>query len=323
MIFKTIEEFKQYISVNSSFDFLNVQSAIASIERKTLKPLLGAALYQKLNDDYNASNGDAAHLKLLDMCRYAVANLAFHRIIPIMSVQISNSGIRVASSNDGSMRPAPKWQIEKIQKSTLENGYDHLENLLEFLEENMADYPDWDYVGNHVYFINSAVEFNEYCFINSSRLIYLRMLPQMRKVERRVSNHIGKDQFGAFKAIIAGKDTDFSAAQQPVIDFIREAIANLSFADSIKSLPVLMEGNQVSIFNNQFISDFDPKVMPDADVLGWMRRQHQESGESALKNAIDSMVADLDSFPEYRDNVYEEPTEEEDSYQEGLNSYMP
>jgi len=75
-------------------------------------------------------------------------------------------------------------------------------------------------------------------------------------------------------------------------------------------MPIAIEGGRLSIFNNQFMSDFDPATAPDSEALGWLKRQHKENAQEAFTEAISLIEADLDSFPEYRDNTYILPEEQ-------------
>lgn len=325
MLIKTKEEYRQFIAVNKAFNFDNVAMHIEQVERKYIKPLLGTALYNKVVADYNLPSSDPKHLDLLKMCRYPIVELSFLKAVPKNNVQISDAGIRVATGEDKAFRPASRWQIEDLKNSTLYSGFEYLEALLEFLEEKQADYPDWDYANQHQYFLNTARQFNGFCDIQESRLIFIRMRAEMIRVEKIVKSRIGKEQFDDFKTILADQNTAIPAEQEDAVEYIRSAIANLTFANAIKSLPVSIEGGTISIFNNQFLSDFEPKMAPDKDVLSWMRRRHRENGEEALTKAVKFIEENLDDFPLYRDNTYIAPEDlsELEDPNDGSGFFMP
>jgi hypothetical protein len=307
MLFKTLDEFQPFIPANQGFTFENLETFIFKAEQKQIRPILGKVLFDKLQTDYDAGSSDVKHLALLERVRYALASLAFHKYMPWAVVQLSDSGIRVPVGDN--YRPATEKQILRLMDSTLEDGYDNLEWLVSFLMENTADYALWDFENSNQYFLNSADDFNAHCHIGESRLIYLKMLPQMKRVERIVSNHISKQQFAVFKAIIADKDTDFSEEQEPVVYLLKTAVANLTFSHSIQTLPVAISGKEISIFNNQFMTDYAPGIAPDANLSKHMQQKHETAGYEALKLATDLMEADLASFPQYEDNCYVAPEE--------------
>ena len=174
MLFNNLEELKPFLSVNMGFTFENMESFIYEVEQRFIKPILGKTLFDKLQAGYDVASELPAHLDLLRQARYAIANLAFNRYLPWAAVQISDSGIRVPIGDDH--RPATEKQLIRLAESSLNNGYEHLEWMVKFLEENIIDYPEWTYAQSHRYFINSASQFSEYCQIHESRLIYLKML---------------------------------------------------------------------------------------------------------------------------------------------------
>jgi len=300
MLFNTIEEFQDYIPVNKSFTLQRIAKYLEQVEAEHIKPVLGKVLFTQLQADYAAASDQTAHLALLHKVRLATSSLAFFRYMPYGQVQVSDAGIRVAQDDD--YRNAYKWQIEKLEDRAEQSGFDFIEQLLVFLEENQADYPTWDFARNHQYFVNAATAFNEEVFIGESRLLYLKMLPQMKRIERIVRNRISRSYFTELKSKLADPATVWTELEEELLEYLRNGIANLTFAEAIRSLPVQMEGNQLSIFNNQFLADFDPKVHPDMDTLAYMQRIHREQGEESLQSAIYFMDMHIDDFPLYRDS---------------------
>ena len=306
MLIKTKEEYRKFIAVNKAFRFENVAMHIEQVERKYIKPLLGKELYEQLQNAYEANSTEPKHLALLKMCRYPIAELSFLKAVPKSNVQISDAGIRVANGED-KFRPASRWQVEDLKNSSLHAGFEYLEALLEFLEEHQEDYTTWNFADQHQYFLNTAKQFSQYCDIQESRLIYIRMRAEMIRVERIVSTRIGMEQFEDFKRIIQDPQKDFSPLILPAVELLKEAIGNLTFAGAIKSLPVSIQGGTISIFNNQFLTDFAPEMTADQNMLSWMRRRHREQGEEALVATLKYMEMHLDDFPIYRDHTYEAP----------------
>ncbi|MGB0521429.1 MAG: DUF6712 family protein [Flammeovirgaceae bacterium] len=311
MLFNTIEEFQQYIPVNKSFRLDRLTTFITQVEEAFIKPILGKALFDRLQAAYALSATDPLHLALLAKVQLPIAFLAWHRYVPFGQVQFSDAGFRNAQGDD--FRSASKWQIEKIEAGSLNDGYTFLEQLLQFLEENALDYPDWDYADNHQFLISNAKAFNQEVFINESRLIFLKMLPQMKRIERHIRSQISKAQFNDLKAKVADPTTHWTDLEAELLEYIQNAVAHLTYAASIRSLPLEVDGKQLTIFNNQFLSDFDPKVQPDVDLLAYLERQHREQGEESLQAAIYLMHMNIDDFPLYRDsNCYTPPEEELD-----------
>lgn len=235
---------------------------------------------------------------LLERVRYAVASLAFHEYLPYAQVQINEEGVQVISSENA--KAAFRWQVEKLEESSLNSGYRFLEMLLSFLEENREDYPDWIHADREVFLIHSASNFNEEVFINSSRLIFLRMMPSMKRVQRRIRARISSALFDLLRQLAAADGLEGKDIQ--LTEYLKAAIANLAYADSIRNLPVQFEGGKMSIYSNDFPSDFKPGVQPQLETLALLARKHAEAGEKALRKAIKYIETNIDDFPGYQDS---------------------
>lgn len=298
MMFDDWEDFSQYIPVNVSFSLQKMKGKLAYIQSQYIRPLLGKELYEKVLDDLEQGSAEALTLTLIEYIKYAVASLAFHEQLPFLQVHISDEGIQVINSENS--KPAFRWQVEKLEASSLRSGHHFLEQILAFLETHREDFPLWFHADRAKYFIHSATAFNEEVFINASRLIYLKLLPAMNRVEKRIRARISLALFNQLKMkSLAGELLEKEAQ---LVELLCSAIANLTYSNAVRSLPISFEGGNMVIFSNEFPSDFDPKVMPEAQLLAQLARQHHAEGEKGLRKVIKFIESNITDFPLYKDS---------------------
>jgi len=235
----TKEEIIKYFTVDSSFDFDTVFPYIELAE-DDVKRMLGDAQYEELNDYYigegnQPEEGIPELDDLLPYAQRAVVYFAFLKGLDKFNVSIVNNGISIIHNTQ--LAPASKVRVEKLRISISDGGYDALEYMLEFLEENVDDYPLWEtsdaYVYQYEYLISSARKFDELYKINRSRLTFLDWRPTMADVELlQMDPAVSGDFMQELKTQI--KAGNVSENNLKVLTHLQKALAYLTAADMQK-----------------------------------------------------------------------------------------
>src|SRR6056297_11486 len=157
MFLKSVDEIQQYIPVTASFTYQQIKPSIDRSITKHLEPLLGRALLEDLRkaDNTIEASGDSLSAdtvsistsegsqtidcntlkrELITMIERALANLAFYHFIPQLQVQIETSGIHIVTNEN--RKSAFPWQISDLKKQYAETGFEVLDEILGFLEQN-------------------------------------------------------------------------------------------------------------------------------------------------------------------------------------------
>ncbi len=297
MIFKTIDEFQEYLPVNTSLTLDLMRSHIITAEQRWLRHVLGKDLLNQLQADYDASSTDPAHLALLDVCRKAVAPLGFNLYAPYSQVQISDAGWTNIEGDN--RKPAYRWQAEKIEEASLLQGMMALEEVLLFLEENQADYPLWDYASTHSRIINSVDEFEEAVSIDGSRMIFIKLLPHIDRAQKQLAGVMGKEQLAELLTAISTQA--LTPALESLWDYARQYVACEAFSKAVVGLPVRFDGNYVRVYASQFPggSDFAPMVnaeMPTLSAIAQLYAQRADTAKEELRDFLYENVADYPLF---------------------------
>lgn len=187
------DEIRPYIAVSNALTFRTVHTALQNAFGLFIRPLVGDNVVAKLQEIYDAvldiseikEDTDSKDIKLLYYAQRANAFLAFWYDYDEMQVLIADSGVKRQESDNVKM--PYKYQELSLKNGFKQKGFDALDSLIAFLELNLTDYPDYKESDNYTQTLDSIVrnakEVNEYHEINNSRLVYLRLKPNIKIIE--------------------------------------------------------------------------------------------------------------------------------------------
>lgn len=258
MLVNSIEIIQEKVKkVASSLQWEDLETSVETVEMKHIKPLLGSAFYNSLNNKFNESSPNLSNKEkaLQNLIHYAVSYLAVVEWIPEGILTLTGSGIYIPKTADMSI--PWQWQTDKMEFSCLNKGFSGLDDILEFLEENKdeADFDLWEQSGYYTIikdlFVNNTKEFNKYYSINNSRRIFLRLAQTMRKVEDfyAISN-LGRPYYDELKEKI--KEEDLEEDDEKIInEFLNKAIVYQTIAIALAEgmLELGPDGVYINVFN--------------------------------------------------------------------------
>jgi hypothetical protein len=294
-IIKTIEDLTKYVETSSLTRLDLVSPSIRTAERDYLVPVLGRELYADIISKVNSeADLDELDSSLLELAREAVANIGMAISISRLAVQFSENGVTRNESQNS--KSAYQYQEMNLRDSLTIAGFNVLEDLLSFLEENSEHYQLWKessaYTTFKAYFIQSGVELNQYYDCKRSRLTYMRVRPIMRAIENfTIKDITGKELFAALKAgQLAGTLVD--AYKALLSDYICPAVALMTMAKAAvqRLVDITEEGISVSRladYNNVQARDHAPGADTDtaynalmAEANEYLKRLGEELAEN-------------------------------------------
>lgn len=142
-IFNTIDELKTTVKINASSPFENWLIYIGDARDQFLVPYLGFEIVDKLEqlDAVSTSDEDKKYINILPMVRRVLGPFAVSLSTDEMSIRTGDAGHTVEKSDK--VAPASDAKIARAYESLLSRGWENLELLLEYLESNSNDYPEW------------------------------------------------------------------------------------------------------------------------------------------------------------------------------------
>lgn len=187
------KEIKQFIQLSSSISFEKMETPLSNAFRLFIVPMLGDKMVNVLIEIYNSDrSGDKYNEKrdllLLQLCQRANANLGMWYDFDEINARITDAGFQRQESD--SFKTVYKYQENNLRQNFKNKGFNALDEVLSFLEKNIDAYPEFAFADAHLYGIDAIVrttdEVNRVYFINSSRIIFLRLQTHFKFVEENV-----------------------------------------------------------------------------------------------------------------------------------------
>lgn len=251
-LFADITELHAFVGggINYSIEIENIDPTVEDAASKYIIPWIDE-LYTDIRDkDTGTSPYNPEDLALIPYIQKALAPFTLFEYAPIGSVQFSGAGfVRTESEN---VKSAYKYQENNYKDKMLENGYERLENLILFIENNKANYPKWTgelREKSRGLFINTAKEFRSLYSNYITRWTFEVVRPVMEDIEEfAIWPVIGEDLFEDLKTKLdAGTLSD---NEKKAVRFIQKAIVSLTIREAEKRHWVRMEGNKL-IYNER------------------------------------------------------------------------
>lgn len=198
MFFSTFEatfltELQDIIPASLATRRLKLWPFIEQAERKYVLPLLEEELYNDLQTFYNdrsnwvSGSGDdvTKTTALIKLIQIAEINLAYLIGFDLLNIIISDSGFQ-RPGEGAALKGLYKYQEENLRQYFERTGYNGLDDALKYLELNIEHFPEWEDTANYTLrktaIIKDAETFDGICFINKSRLTFLRLQRFMNEV---------------------------------------------------------------------------------------------------------------------------------------------
>ncbi|MCD4681123.1 MAG: hypothetical protein K8S00_12130 [Bacteroidales bacterium] len=295
------EQIKEFISVNVSTSFNNIEPYLVIGEREYIKPLLGTALFDLL-DAYAADpTDDELWDELLSLARRALINLAFYRGYSMISIKISDAGVhRMETDHEKTLY---KYQEQSIINTFKTDGFNGLDNVLEFCEDNIATFPDFESSESYTVFkskfISKTSVFSEIFSINKSRLVFLRLQPYTTLVEDfEILPTIGRVLFDKLKAEIVKETPDEKLMK--VVEFIQKAIAFLSVSKAIAEIGVNITEKAVYFETSQATAGdtIQQSTLSDKQIER-ISTNNKNTGLNYIQYLTDFLHENIADYPDY------------------------
>lgn len=224
LIISDITGLKKTVKVNASIPFDAVEPFLNSARDIYLERYLGFELVEVLESDPVPERAN----NLIKLVRKSLGPLAIWLGSAELSVKFSDAGFLVGAEYGKSVA-ASETKIANVSDSLERRGFQYLDKVLEYLEQNATDFPEWTesryYSLRGGNYILSATQFQEIGLvdIDYSRLTFETIRPLMSMIEKRfVTETLEAD----LDATLRGKlNSAQSASETELITAIRQFVA--------------------------------------------------------------------------------------------------
>jgi hypothetical protein len=238
MLFANITEIKTFLPIGAGNDFNRLKPHIANAENKYLKPLLGNNLFDEMQEFYDTqyplqpTEVQIATKTLLEKIQHALIHLAYFGGFDFLNTAVSDAGFQRTESEN--LKGLYKYQEDNLKKYFSDAGFNGLDDVLVFIEENISCFTEfkasenWTVLKDNFLPTVKTVEnipFN----IHSSRLIFLSLKPHLAYIEdTSIKQTLGETIYGEIKAEMI-KDSP-AAKVISILPYIRKPLIYLASA---------------------------------------------------------------------------------------------
>jgi hypothetical protein len=250
MLIKTIEELKQYCSiVELNLNIDSLQSYLRKAERY-IKECLGATYYATFKTAYDADTLSAAQKNLLPYIQDPLVNIALFLWINGGQLQVSDKGVQL--DHGGTTKTAFQWQIDNWKDDLESSGFDALDDLLAYLEENKATFTAWAgdataFTINKKFFNPDAISLSRVVAIGNSRRTFKALSPYLEMAnDMRLKPTLGEGFYNELKAALtAGTMT---ADQKLLLPMLQKVEVYFAMCEAYGPLRFTIKSNGIRVF---------------------------------------------------------------------------
>jgi hypothetical protein len=309
MLFKDSKKLKEYAQLSGEINFLSLKATLRMVEQKHIITILGKGLYSILDTDYNAEPDEnalpAPIKKLLLQCRMVIGPMLCCYHIDKSDVILGDSGAQ--RTETATNKTAFQYQGTKFKEANLREGEDATELLLQFLEDNKADYPLWTasdiFKQYRSLFIKTGNEFNELYPSQSPYRNYWAMRTKMLDVEENIIRpFLGDTMIDALKVIDQTPAPAFSTKEKQLLFKLKKAIANYTVAFAVPQMNVRINANGLSVIATSSFSTNDndnTRSLANDTAINALIKSCNTTGQEWITNAIKYLKDNKTDFPDW------------------------
>lgn len=302
-LFKTTAELKQHITVDANMVFGTMLPFINDAEKQYIIPIIGQALFDEINTQYQANTLSANNILLLPYIQKPLAYYAQLLSLNEITVNVGDQGIRENMQGDYSM-PAPRWKQEKLELQVMSKADRQADTLLQYLEINATAliYPLWfsnatlNTKMSGVIVYNTAIA-NTYIEINNSRRIFLRLKKYIKEIEGSIIKKlIGKDQYDLLVTHLKAGGGAVTADEALLIALLEPIISKRALYTALPFMRVTYGGENGGLLLYSGTDEIFKSFASDIDIKLIQKQLREpdfgyESDEQELKQYIDDNIA--------------------------------
>lgn len=307
MLFKDIPTLKKYAQISGTPNLESFKASLRMVESKYIASILGKELYTELNDDFNDEDVTLTEpqVNLLHQCRMIIGPAFCYQHADKADIFFSDAGMQRLET--ATNKTAYQEQRTKFKNINLQEAENAIELLIQFLEENIDDYPEW--VGSSSFtdyrslFIKTGTAFQKLFHSAAPYRNYIALRPKMVDIEENnIRPFLGDELYNALKDIAADPDGEYSEKQEQLLSKIKKAIANFSVAFSIPLLHVRIDGNGLTVPAMASFSDNNEdntRSGMNDKTLFTMIESCTNTGKEWLENAKQFLLTNKETFPDW------------------------
>lgn len=236
-------EIKEFVAVDISGNLKTISPFIFEAHKWALKGI-DKATFDSLIEYYNDDEAtpDETLDVLLPYVQRVVSNFAYAIGVKRLGVFVGENGAMEFGNTN--LTPLTDARLEEVKKEFFQSGYNALETLILFIQDNKTDYETtYSYLFDNSFFVSTASDLNGIIFTDIQNRDYFDIKPDLFLIEQDIEGIITSAVITGIKDGITNDDlTDDEIA---MLAIIRPAEACLAYGKKFKSEEHTLKGKQL------------------------------------------------------------------------------
>jgi hypothetical protein len=292
MLFKTIDEIKQFLAVGAGTDFMRLKPHIQNAEAAYIRPLLGPDLFAYLAAYYTSPDSVTDEAKrtlcaeLLALVQRGEIHLTYWSGFQVLNATISDGGFK--RTENEKVKSLFKYQEDELKQYFKTTGFNALDEVLEFLEIHKADFASEmgtaDWLIQKGLFIRDTKTFNSIVFINGSRLTFLRLKPMIQLTEDLYIRPIlGESAFQEIKTGLISESIPEKVTK--ILPFIQKPLGYLAASMLMEETSADLTESGLYFESREATNNLIANRLPaNSERINLLVRKYKALGDNFLEN---------------------------------------
>ncbi len=198
-----------FVNASGALSYETMEGPLFQALAFFLVPLFGCDLCDALTNIFDSEHRTDVQEKALRHAQNAVANLALWYNFDELNIRLTDQGHQRQETEN--FKSLYKYQEDSLRANYRNKGFNALDALIAFFDKHVDVFTGWisapANVAQSSRIVRSTKEVDSVVFINNSSIIFLRLLPILRKIEQtEVPVMLGRKLYDSFMEKL-GDDT--------------------------------------------------------------------------------------------------------------------
>lgn len=297
-LINTIDDLKRHIIVSATFDFAKVLPFAKRVERKIILDLIGQEQYDTIIVHTFDAESTTPINQVKELLEEAVANYSLFLAMPTINILITNSGTKTSTTTNSENAD---WKDKRdLNRSLLKTYNEALDDAFQIMEENVADFPEWQDSKYYTIFkdliVQHTAQFNDHFSIQKNRQTFSALKPYMREIEDQYL----KAMLGAETLILLK-----TKSENPVINLAiviaQKAVVAFTVAKAAITGTFTFTDSSFTVASDQL--PWEKQSELSKEDRNDLKKDRQTAGEEYLKSLKKLILTHPLAFPAYVDKA--------------------
>lgn len=303
MIIRNTAEVRQFLPANINLSIEGLKPFIEPVEQKYLVKVLGQEQYDIINEYASSTTADENKDKLIKQCIPPVVFLSVLEGFDLLNVELSDVGFRRSESE--AKKSLYGYQERNIKAFLKNAGFNGLETLLKFLEDNIETYTVWadsdECTNAYDSLIRNATEFTKFWVqLKGSAIVFKQLKSAMQRAEDfQIRAVVGNTLIDTVKELIKDREIDNAenAKYKLLLPYIQKPLAYFTIHEGAEELGAKLTDKGL------YFEQVDAGLIPDnisetspADKVAIIKEQAYNNGKRYIATLTDYLKAHSTDF---------------------------